>query len=61
MEIDEETDAITSLPAGRIASAFYLKHATMAVWSKGLAAHMSPDQVSVAHSRAFARSQQRPH
>ena len=48
MEVDEESDAVASLPAGRIASDFYLKHSTMATWSLGLRAHMAPEHVSLA-------------
>ena len=47
MELDDEADAVTTLPAGRIASFFYLKHSTMATWSHGLAAHMEPREVSL--------------
>ena len=47
VELDEEADSVASLPAGKIASFFYLKHATMATWSRGLAAHMEPREVDL--------------
>ena len=54
VELDEEVDAVASLPAGRIASFFYLKHATMATWSRGLAAHMEPREVELLSSEKAA-------